>query len=248
MTSSHETGGATGVSSVRWRLYRTAWSLSFGFLILVGISVTATALSPATLAGVILAISLPAAASVAAWSMVSLVPRPVAVMTGVWAPVLILTAYGLVLAFGPWSLLWLLALVIGSPTAVRLARVLVRPLRRSPAVAGAAQGPRDASFDDPHAPRLLDPQCPEARRPVLSTLSFGDLGDIWRMSGSWLAEGLSMEETAHLVRLRESCLDEMERRDPQGFGTWFPLASPADAADFGATSRNDPPSRGDGAT
>ncbi len=248
MTSSHEMGGATEATSVRWRLYRIAWSLCFGSLILVGISVSATALSPATLAGLVLAISLPAAASVAAWSMVSMVPRYVAVMTGVWAPVLLLTAYGLALAFGPWSLLWLLALVIGSPTALRLARVLTRTARRSPAVSGDARNPRDLSFDDPHAPRLLDPECPEARRPVLSTLSFGDLGDLWRMSGSWLADGLGTEETAHLVRLRESCLDEMERRDPQGFWTWFPLAHPADAKDFEATARNDPPSRGEGAT
>ncbi|MEO7421114.1 MAG: hypothetical protein ABIU87_01820 [Ornithinibacter sp.] len=250
MTKGHGLGGAIAENSVWWRLYRTAWSGSFGFLVLVGLLGAITALPLGTWVGLALAISVPTAASVAAWSMVSLVPRHLPGLTGMWAAVLVLTAYGLVTIFGPWSLIWLLLVSLGSPTALRVALLLAPSRRRALAVPSPTREAPDLSFDDPHTLRLLDPGCPVARRPILSTLSRGDLSGVWRMSGSWLAQGLNVEETAHLVRLRESCLDEMERRDPFSFQTWFPVAHPADTEAYGAAAGDDsdPPPQSPGAT
>jgi hypothetical protein len=70
-------------------------------------------------------------------------------------------------------------------------------------------------------------------RPVAS-LTTRELGDEWVRTTAALATRLSPATRATLVLRREQTLDELERRDPEGFSLWL-AAGPAgesDPADF----------------
>jgi hypothetical protein len=75
------------------------------------------------------------------------------------------------------------------------------------------------------------------RRPVpvpVATLSTRALGDEWLRTTAALAGRLTSAARTSLVRRREEALDELERRDPEGFARWL-AAGPdrgSDPADF----------------
>ncbi len=255
--------------SLPLRIYPSAWNVTFVLVSTVGLLAAITTLEGQALAGVVLSVSLATMASLAAWSTVTPMPRHLPVVAGLWATILILVAHGLVTILGPWSLLGLVALCLASPTfvgavrSVRSGAVAGARARRNAAAAPTAgpapqpiphQAPSPVSthvhFEDPHAVRLLDPECAASRQPDISRLSPGDLAGIWRISGLWLNAGLNAQETAHLARLRASCLDEIERRDPVAFSRWVEKENPwvDESPDVRARDDRDPPPEGAGAS
>jgi hypothetical protein len=66
--------------------------------------------------------------------------------------------------------------------------------------------------------------------PPVSTLTTRALGDEWVRTTAELAGWLSPAARASLVSRREEVLDELERRDPDGFGLWL-AAGPAGGSD-----------------
>jgi hypothetical protein len=66
--------------------------------------------------------------------------------------------------------------------------------------------------------------------PALSTRA---LGREWLRTTALLAGAPAPADHAALVRRRQDVLDELERRDPVGFGRWLGAAGPeCDPADY----------------
>jgi hypothetical protein len=127
------------------------------------------------------------------------------------------------------------AALLGGPVTVGLIAVavlgwLLRCGRRSDGEAARAGGRRKRP--KPDAARLslvIDP--PDAG-PV-SGLSTPALGREWLRTTAALAGGLDTAARRSIVERREATLDELERRDPDGFGRWLALAEPdSDPATF----------------
>jgi hypothetical protein len=68
-------------------------------------------------------------------------------------------------------------------------------------------------------------------RPV-PALSTPDLGAEWMRSTAVLATPLHPTARHALVARRQETLDELERRDPDGFGRWLADGSPGDPAEY----------------
>ena len=65
------------------------------------------------------------------------------------------------------------------------------------------------------------------------TLSTRALGREWIRTTALLDAALKPEDRAALVRRRQEALDELERRDPDGFGRWLTMGgAAADPADY----------------
>jgi hypothetical protein len=117
---------------------------------------------------------------------------------------------GLVVLLGPSTASVLVALlVVGVPGALLVQRAL-RPVQAAPT-----------------APRVRI----DVQSPVLATLSTPELCLAWRRSYFALGELPSGPARGELVTLRQSMLDEIERRDPAGFQRWL---------DAGARAGSDP--------
>ena len=120
---------------------------------------------------------------------------------------------GLVELLGPSTASVLVALlVVGVPGALLVQRAL-RPVQTAPTA--------------PTAP----PVRIDVPSPVLATLSTPELCLAWRRSYVALGDLPTGPARAELVTLRQSMLDEIERRDPAGFQRWL---------DAGARAGSDP--------
>jgi hypothetical protein len=75
----------------------------------------------------------------------------------------------------------------------------------------------------------------------VAALSTRALGEEWLRTTAALAGRLSPAARASLVGRREEALDELERRDPDGFARWLVADPASDPADF---VRGGPPQRG----
>ncbi|MFN8193827.1 MAG: hypothetical protein U0R80_06025 [Nocardioidaceae bacterium] len=126
------------------------------------------------------------------------------------------TSYVEMLGPAAW---WLVALaVLTSPTAARLLRDRVRPaLRGEPAVEEIPAGPTPAWL---------------VRTDGVEEMSTTDLVLAWRASLWQLRSCRSAPELAHLVRVRQAYLDELERRDPAGIAAWI-SSGPRASTDLG---------------
>src|SRR3954468_10467736 len=120
------------------------------------------------------------------------------------------------------------AVVVLAALAVVAVRWARSQRRRTPATPEHGEG-RRLRVRPPPAP----PGGARRLRPV-STLSTRALGDEWVRTTAALAGRLSPTARAALVRRREEPLDELERRDPQGFAKWLAAgpASGSDPADY----------------
>jgi hypothetical protein len=115
-------------------------------------------------------------------------------------------------------------LVLTAATAVAVR--WVRQQRRRAAGGGCAQVVRL-----PAGPPSAGPAGDSRMLPV-AALSTRALGEEWLRTTAALAGRLSPAARASLVGRREEALDELERRDPDGFARWL-VADPAgDPADF----------------
>lgn len=192
--------------ATRWRGYRCAWAAAFGTTCAVGIGIATLTLSAATIFGLFAAVALTFGSSFWSWTTVSALPQRLAVSAAFWSGALAVSTHGLATGFGPWSLMLLVALGLGTPGG--LSWVRERWVERRP-------------FDDPQARGLLDPGRVSLAGLDLHLLSSADLERVWHLSGALLVGGPGSRELAHLARLRGACLDEMERRDPVRLRRWL---------------------------
>jgi hypothetical protein len=122
------------------------------------------------------------------------------------------------------------AALLGGPITVALIAVtvlawLLRSGRRSDHGARAA---RRARREQPQAAHLsVVPELPD-EGPVsgLSTLA---LGREWLRTSAALASGLDAAARRAIVERREATLDELERRDPDGFARWLAMGPEPDS-------------------
>ena len=109
-------------------------------------------------------------------------------------------------------------------------------------VAGAAAGtwtvlwllrsPRDAAGS---SPAVAPARHPAAPLPPVSSLSTGDLGREWVRTTTALSGPLDARTREAIVLRRQQTLDELERRDPDGFARWLsglPLAGSDPSGDL----------------
>jgi hypothetical protein len=83
----------------------------------------------------------------------------------------------------------------------------------------------------PEGPPRPGPVGDSRMRPV-AALSTRALGEEWLRTTAALAGRLSPAARASLVGRREEALDELERRDPDGFARWLVAGPAGDPADF----------------
>jgi hypothetical protein len=104
---------------------------------------------------------------------------------------------------------------------------------------------RHASGDVLRLP--VGPQSPspagDSRLLPVETLTTRALGDEWIRTTAALAGRLTPDARTALVRRREEALDELERRDPEGFARWL-AAGPVRGSDPADFVRGGPARRG----
>ncbi len=180
-------------------------------------------------AGGMLLLGMCGAATAASWFWVPGQPNAsriawIAFVTAV-APT---AAVGLVVALGSTGLLVVLLLVGTSPAARAATRLLVRAVTDTPdSVPSDLPAPRPPA---PRPPMLRDVDASGGETWSLDWLSSLDDDSVclvWRQSFLLLEAAQTLEDRMAVVRIRERCLDELQRRCPRGVETW--LASGARA-------------------
>jgi hypothetical protein len=137
-------------------------------------------------------------------------------------------------------------LSVGAALAVLLVRAGLRrrhgtaggPVVRSTAMPGWASGAEVLLLsvppsDDEPAPGRPDTAAGVARLlPPVTELSTRELGQEWARTTLALAGRLEPAVRASLVHRRGEALDELERRDPDGFGRWIAAGPASDPAEY----------------
>jgi len=103
--------------------------------------------------------------------------------------------------------------------------------QRGRAGSGVTRGPASEVVRLPVGPATSGPSGDSRMLPV-SALSTRALGEEWLRTTAALAGRLSPAARASLVGRREEALDELERRDPDGFARWLVAGPATDPADF----------------
>ena len=75
-------------------------------------------------------------------------------------------------------------------------------------------------------------------QPPVSVLATSDLGSEWLQTTSALARPVGPGDRQDIIRRRQEMLDELERRDPDGFARWL-AAGPAAGSDPATFVRGD---------
>jgi hypothetical protein len=158
-----------------------------------------------------------------------------AVHAAVWTVVVLLVLSGIaVLAGGGVA-----ALVVGTVLAGWLVRAVLRARPTRPAALAPQAAPAPPVTSSPDAaglPSLSGP--PDVPGPSLDpagllapvwTLPTPVLGQEWLSTTAALAGLLDPAARASLVRRREEMLDELERRDPDGFARWLAVGPAGDS-------------------
>ena len=108
------------------------------------------------------------------------------------------------------------ALLAGAGAVAALVVWVVRTPRDEGSGAPAASGSPAASF-----PTALRHPAPEGSLPPVGALSTEELGREWLESSAALAGRLDPALRTALAARRQQALDELERRDPEGFLRWL---------------------------
>lgn len=135
---------------------------------------------------------------------------------------------GLIAALGALALLGAALLGVISPPVLR------RLVPRKPAPARSAPTPTSPAAPNQPAPA-----------PRYTSLSDAELCWRWRTSFNALLHTTSVAERLRLIETRSALLDELARRDPEGFGRWISSGARAasDPARFLTPHREDHPPR-----
>ena len=135
---------------------------------------------------------------------------------------------GLIAAVGALALLGAALLGVISPPVLR------RLVPRKPAPARSVPTPTSPAAPNQPAPA-----------PRYTSLSDAELCWRWRTSFNALLHTTSVAERLRLIETRSALLDELARRDPEGFGRWISSGARAasDPARFLTPHREDHPPR-----
>jgi hypothetical protein len=138
---------------------------------------------------------------------------------------LVLSGTAVVTSGAVTAALCAVAVGVGVVAAVRRAKRSARPAAPPLAVLGTPE-----LGDADHAGPVPGPSTTALSATALSTRA---LGREWIRTTALLDAALKPEDRAALVRRRQEALDELERRDPDGFGRWLTVGgAAADPADY----------------
>jgi hypothetical protein len=70
-------------------------------------------------------------------------------------------------------------------------------------------------------------------------LSIEELCGVWAETSSTLAQGADMRDRQAVAEVRRICLDEFERRNPDGFQRWIDAGAPANPSSYLLPARGD---------
>jgi hypothetical protein len=123
------------------------------------------------------------------------------------------------------------AMVTGAALVAGLVVGVQRSLHRRGAGAPGPGRPADSARPVPGPGRASGPvrpaPSPARLLPPVGALPTAALGSEWLRSTAALAERLGPATRAAIVRRRQETLDELERRDPEGFARWLAAGPPA---------------------
>lgn len=160
-------------------------------------------------------------------------PSPVLVAAGTAGAVLGMP--GIVTLIG-WGALGFLVALIAAVVFVLVDLALPdtrherRPRRRARSSRGRRRGPeygeqlapsRDEELEDEKLIASL--RCP---------LSIEELCKVWGETAATLAQGAGTRDRQAVAEVRRICLDEFERRNPEGFRRWLDAGAPADPGTY----------------
>ncbi|HET6296418.1 MAG TPA: hypothetical protein VFG33_23740 [Kribbella sp.] len=155
------------------------------------------------------------------------VPFESPVLVAVLAAGAILCLPGLVKLLG-WGALGLITLGVAAGLFVLLDLVIPsdrpkrrRRFRRKPASEKLLLLSRADELEDERLIASL--QCP---------LSIEELCGVWCETTTTLAEGAGLRDRQAVAEVRRICLDEFERRNPDGFQRWIEAGAPSDPGTF----------------
>jgi hypothetical protein len=203
--------------------YARAWRGAWGLVTAAGVGFSMLELSPAM---TLVAVALMSACTTTVVLVVR-APREGAtappggarhhtVILGVWLGSGVVAAATFISASPPVALLLALLALFTAPSMLRRCAwgSLLHPARaehpRGSAVPGASTQSKEPGV----------PACDEVAR-LLAGLSPGELCILWRSTFWELKKQHTADECLTLVTLRQSCLDEIDRRDPSGLQAWL---------------------------
>lgn len=132
--------------------------------------------------------------------------------SAVWTVGVLLGLAGLAAIGGGWLA------AVGGLTGAGVALVVLA-LRTRRSAPGTSPSLRLGPGDDDEAPSL----------PPVAELSTEALGREWQRTAGALSAALEPTTRQHVVRRRQDTLDELERRDPEGFARWLTAGARTDS-------------------
>jgi len=213
-------------------VYRVLWLGAVGALAATGLAIAATSMSSAalislSLCSVIVGPMLGAGLHAQAHPNRS---TPFGYVLGFTISTILgaIAVSGLIAAVGALALLGAALLGVISPPVLR------RLVPRKPAPARSVPTPTSPAAPNQPAPA-----------PRYTSLSDAELCWRWRTSFNALLHTTSVAERLRLIETRSALLDELARRDPEGFGRWMSSGARAasDPARFLTPHREDHPPR-----
>ena len=213
-------------------VYRVLWLGAVGALAATGLAIAATSMSSAalislSLCSVIVGPMLGAGLHAQAHPSRS---TPFGYVLGFTISTILgaIAVSGLIAAVGALALLGAALLGVISPPVLR------RLVPRKPAPARSVPTPTSPAAPNQPAPA-----------PRYTSLSDAELCWRWRTSFNALLHTTSVAERLRLIETRSALLDELARRDPEGFGRWINSGARAasDPARFLTPHREDHPPR-----
>ncbi|GAA1588705.1 hypothetical protein GCM10009789_47850 [Kribbella sancticallisti] len=102
--------------------------------------------------------------------------------------------------------------------------------RHLPQYGGLIELSREEQLEDEKLIASL--QCP---------LSIEELCGVWGETAMTLAEGAGPRDRQAVAEVRRICLDEFERRNPDGFQRWIEAGAPPDPSDYLLPEADEPP-------
>ncbi len=213
-------------------VYRVLWLGAVGALAATGLAIAATSMSSAalislSLCSVIVGPMLGAGLHAQAHPSRS---TPFGYVLGFTISTILgaIAVSGLIAAVGALALLGAALLGVISPPVLR------RLVPRKPAPARSVPTPTSPAASNQPAPA-----------PRYTSLSDAELCWRWRTSFNALLHTTSVAERLRLIETRSALLDELARRDPEGFGRWISSGARAasDPARFLTPHREDHPPR-----
>ena len=212
--------------------YRRVWLVGVCALAALGLSGAAAAWPPeAVLTFFLLATVVAAGTASATAEEGAGLPWRRALKAGAAAGAAVVGAGGLIDLLGAWGFTLVMLMTCACPPVVAAARRLSARLGGEEGVPGAPLPPRDGAGQAEELDRPGDPGAPEQAFPPAAdeawmgrpaeSMDDATLCLAWRSSYVALQRACSMSRELRIVERRQQLMDELERRNAQGFSAWL---------------------------